>query len=67
MESTLIKFNDDTKLGIFASSLEDRIRNQNDLDKVKKWRRSDSVPRRAILSIDSVFNRKESPKKGYGV
>lgn len=36
MESTLIKFNDDTKLGISASSLEDRIRNQNDLDKVKK-------------------------------
>lgn len=36
MESTLIKYNDDTKLGIFASSLEDRIRNQNDLDKVNK-------------------------------
>lgn len=36
MESTVIKFNNDTKLGIFASSLEDRIRNQNDLDKVNQ-------------------------------
>lgn len=36
MESTLLKFNDDTKLGIFENSLEDRIRNQNYVDKVKK-------------------------------
>lgn len=33
----LIKFADDTKLGGTTSILEDRIRIQNDLDKLEKW------------------------------
>uniref|UniRef100_A0A674JM42 Reverse transcriptase domain-containing protein n=1 Tax=Terrapene triunguis TaxID=2587831 RepID=A0A674JM42_9SAUR len=37
IESTLIKFADDTKLGGVASALEDRIKIQNDLDKLEKW------------------------------
>ncbi|CAM5160171.1 unnamed protein product [Natator depressus] len=35
-ESTLIKFVDDTKLGGVANTLEDRIKTQNDLDKLEK-------------------------------
>ncbi|CAM5157187.1 unnamed protein product [Eretmochelys imbricata] len=37
IESTLIKFADNTKLGWVASALEDRIKIQNDLDKLEKW------------------------------
>ncbi|CAM4578709.1 unnamed protein product [Lepidochelys olivacea] len=37
LDSTLIKFADDTKLGVVASALEDRIKIQNDLDKLEKW------------------------------
>ncbi|CAM4569741.1 unnamed protein product [Caretta caretta] len=37
IESTLIKFAKDTKLGGVASALEDRIKMQNDLDKLEKW------------------------------
>ncbi|CAM5081660.1 unnamed protein product [Natator depressus] len=37
IESTLIKFEDDTKLGGVASALEDRIKIHNDLDKLEKW------------------------------
>uniref|UniRef100_K7F130 Reverse transcriptase domain-containing protein n=1 Tax=Pelodiscus sinensis TaxID=13735 RepID=K7F130_PELSI len=37
IESTLIKFGDDTKLGGVATNLEDRIIIQNDLDKLEKW------------------------------
>ncbi|CAM5162260.1 unnamed protein product [Natator depressus] len=37
LESTLIKFADDTKLGGVASALKDRITIQNDLDKLEKW------------------------------
>ncbi|CAM5129309.1 unnamed protein product [Eretmochelys imbricata] len=36
-ESTLIKFEDTTKLGGVASGLEERIKIQNDLDKLEKW------------------------------
>lgn len=37
IEKVLIKFADDTKLGGTTSILEDRIRIQNDLDKLEKW------------------------------
>uniref|UniRef100_K7F1H0 Reverse transcriptase domain-containing protein n=1 Tax=Pelodiscus sinensis TaxID=13735 RepID=K7F1H0_PELSI len=37
IESTLIKFADDTKLGGVATALEDRVIIQNDLDKLEKW------------------------------
>uniref|UniRef100_K7EYU7 Reverse transcriptase domain-containing protein n=1 Tax=Pelodiscus sinensis TaxID=13735 RepID=K7EYU7_PELSI len=37
IESTLIKFADDTKLGGVATSLEDRDIIQNDLSKLEKW------------------------------
>uniref|UniRef100_A0A8C4XYA6 Reverse transcriptase domain-containing protein n=1 Tax=Gopherus evgoodei TaxID=1825980 RepID=A0A8C4XYA6_9SAUR len=37
IESTLIKFADDTKLGKIATALEDRVKIQNDLDKLEKW------------------------------
>ncbi|CAM5146515.1 unnamed protein product [Natator depressus] len=37
IESTLIKFADNTNLGGVASALEDRIKIQNDLDKLEKW------------------------------
>ncbi|CAM5094356.1 unnamed protein product [Natator depressus] len=37
IESILIKFVDNTKLGGVASALEDRIKIQNDLDKLEKW------------------------------
>uniref|UniRef100_A0A8C3HAI5 C-type lectin domain-containing protein n=1 Tax=Chrysemys picta bellii TaxID=8478 RepID=A0A8C3HAI5_CHRPI len=36
-ESTLIKFEDDTKLGGITTALEDRVIIQNDLDKLEKW------------------------------
>ncbi|CAM5124933.1 unnamed protein product [Natator depressus] len=37
IERTIIKFVDDTKLGRVASALEDRMKIQNDLDKLEKW------------------------------
>uniref|UniRef100_A0A8C3I187 Reverse transcriptase domain-containing protein n=1 Tax=Chrysemys picta bellii TaxID=8478 RepID=A0A8C3I187_CHRPI len=37
IESTLIKFADDIKLGGIATALEDRVIIQNDLDKLEKW------------------------------
>uniref|UniRef100_A0A674ICA9 Reverse transcriptase domain-containing protein n=4 Tax=Terrapene triunguis TaxID=2587831 RepID=A0A674ICA9_9SAUR len=37
IESTIIKFADDTKLGGIATALEDRVIIQNDLDKLEKW------------------------------
>uniref|UniRef100_A0A8C4Y200 Macro domain-containing protein n=1 Tax=Gopherus evgoodei TaxID=1825980 RepID=A0A8C4Y200_9SAUR len=37
IDSTLTKFADDTKLGGVASALEDRIKIQNDPDKLEKW------------------------------
>uniref|UniRef100_K7EWB1 Reverse transcriptase domain-containing protein n=1 Tax=Pelodiscus sinensis TaxID=13735 RepID=K7EWB1_PELSI len=37
IERTLIKFADDTKLGGVATALEDRVKIQNDLDKLEKW------------------------------
>ncbi|CAM5075370.1 unnamed protein product [Eretmochelys imbricata] len=37
IRSTLLKSEDDTKLGGVASALEDRIKIQNDLDKLEKW------------------------------
>ena len=37
IEKALIKFADDMKLGGTTSILEDRIRIQNDLDKLEKW------------------------------
>lgn len=61
MDSPLIKFNDDIKLGIFASSLEDRIRNQNDLDKMNKLCKNCKDHRQyqeEQFSQSTVFNRK---------
>uniref|UniRef100_K7EW77 Reverse transcriptase domain-containing protein n=1 Tax=Pelodiscus sinensis TaxID=13735 RepID=K7EW77_PELSI len=37
IESMLIKFADDIKLGGVATNLEDRVIIQNDLDKLEKW------------------------------
>ncbi|CAM5112215.1 unnamed protein product [Natator depressus] len=37
IESTVIKFADNTEMGGVASALEDRIKIQNDLDKLEKW------------------------------
>lgn len=37
IESTFIKFADDTKLGRVASTLEGRISTQIDLDKLENW------------------------------
>uniref|UniRef100_K7EZW8 Reverse transcriptase domain-containing protein n=1 Tax=Pelodiscus sinensis TaxID=13735 RepID=K7EZW8_PELSI len=37
IESTLIKFADDTKMGGVTTALEDRAIIQNDLDKLEKW------------------------------
>uniref|UniRef100_A0A8C3H5J2 Protocadherin-16 n=1 Tax=Chrysemys picta bellii TaxID=8478 RepID=A0A8C3H5J2_CHRPI len=37
IESTLIKFADDTKLGGIATALENRVIIQKDLDKLEKW------------------------------
>ena len=43
MESTLIKFADDTKLGVVANSSEDRIRIQTDLDRLESWAKANKM------------------------
>ncbi|CAM5146598.1 unnamed protein product [Natator depressus] len=43
IESTLIKFADDTKLGGVERALEDRIKIQNDLNKLEKWSEVDRM------------------------
>lgn len=43
MESMLIKFADDTKLGGVANSSEDRIRIQTDLDRLESWAKANKM------------------------